>query len=64
MSYVNNADQTSLRVWSLSPDSYVWSNSIDPDQTPQNTASDLGLQYLPNSQNILRTWNSLVIFFR
>ena len=24
-------------------------NSVDPDQTPQNAASDLGLHYLPMS---------------
>ena len=28
-------------------------NSVDPDQTPQNTASDQGLQYLHLKQGFL-----------
>ena len=30
-------------------DGQAWSNSVDPDQTPQNAASDLGLHCLPLS---------------
>ena len=31
----------------MQSDRRTWANSVDPDQTPQNAASDLGLHYLP-----------------
>ena len=32
-----------LKYW----DRQAWANSVDPDQTPQNAASDQGLHFLP-----------------
>ena len=37
-------------------DRQAWPNSVDPDQTPQNAASDQGLHCLPLIQH-------LVVFF-
>ena len=31
----------------LSSWTYIWANSVDPDQMPQNAASDQGLHCLP-----------------
>ena len=38
-------------------DRQAWTNSVDPDQTPQNAASDQGLHCLPlvQQQNSLNT---------
>ena len=41
-------------------DKQAWANSVDPDQTPQNKASDLGLHCLPLIQQCL---GSQWIFF-
>ena len=38
-------------------DRQVWANSLDPDQTPQNTASDLCLHCLPLIQQYFRLIN-------
>ena len=36
-------------------DKQVWANSVNPDQMPQNVASDQGLHCLPLVQQILDT---------
>ena len=36
-------------------DRQAWANSVDPDQTPQNAASDQGLHCLPHVQKLLDT---------
>ena len=38
-----------------SSDIQVWANNADPDQMPQNAASDLGLHCLPLIQQVLDT---------
>ena len=38
----------------------AWANSVEPDQTPQNAASDQGLHNLPVIQYILNTFASTV----
>ena len=35
------------RIYPTLSDWQAWTNSADPDQTPQNAASDLGLHRLP-----------------
>ena len=40
-------------------DRQAWANSVDPDQTPQNAASDLGLHRLPLIQQCFRHINRL-----
>ena len=35
------------RIYSKYLDKQAWTNTVDPDQTPQNAASDQGLYYLP-----------------
>ena len=51
-------------------DGQEWANSVDPDQTPQNAASDLGLHsftshsadvgYMHSSQNMLNLRTRMV----
>ena len=36
-------------------DRQAWANSLDPDETPQNAASHLGLYCLPLIQQFLDT---------
>ena len=38
------------RSYSTYSDRQAWVNSVDPDQTPQNAASDQGLHFLPLTQ--------------
>ena len=38
-------------------DTQACANSVDPDRTPQNVASDQGLHYLPLIQQFLDSWN-------
>ena len=33
----------------------TWANDVDPDQTPQKAASDLGLDRLPPNQQLVDT---------
>ena len=35
-------------------DRQAWANIVDPDQMPQNAASDQGLHYLPLIQHYIR----------
>ena len=35
------------RIYAKFTDRLAWANSVYPDQTPQNAASDQGLHYLP-----------------
>ena len=35
------------RIYHMYSDRQAWANSIDPDETPQNAASHLGLHCLP-----------------
>ena len=45
-----NDGETKLRSISIYPiysDRQVCANSVDPEQTPQNAASDQGLHFLP-----------------
>ena len=51
-------DQTDLSIWPFdyliySWDKQPWTNSVDPDQMPQNVASDQGLHFLPLIQQFL-----------
>ena len=39
-------------------DRQAWANSVDPDQTPQNAASDQGLRCLSLNQQFLETSKS------
>ena len=51
-----NDGETKLRSRSIYPeysDRQVCANSVDPDQTPQNAASDLVLNCLPFIQKFL-----------
>ena len=43
------------RIYHMYSDRQGWANSIDPDETPQNTASHLGLHCLPLIQQFLDT---------
>ena len=55
--YLHNYDNYPIfKYW----DKQAWANSVDPDQTPQNKASDLGLHCLPLIQQCL---GSQWIFF-
>ena len=38
------------RIFSTYSDKQAWANNVDPDQAPQNAASDQGLHYLPLTQ--------------
>ena len=42
-------------IYAKYSDRAVWANSVDPDQTPQNAASDQGLHCLTLIQHVLDT---------
>ena len=42
-------------IYLIYSDRQAWANSIDPDETPQNAASHLGLHCLPLIQQFLDT---------
>ena len=43
------------RIYHMYSDRQAWANSIDPDETPQNAASYLGLHCSPLIQQFLDT---------
>ena len=45
-------------------DKQAWANSIDPDETPQNVASHLGLHSLTLIQQFLDTSGSELYWFK
>ena len=44
------------RIYHMYSDRPAWANSVDPNELPQNVASDLGLHCLPISQQFLTQW--------
>ena len=44
-------------------DRQAWANSIDPDETPQNAASHLGLHCLPLNQQYLDTTSGSELYW-
>ena len=51
-------------IYHMYLDRQAWVNSIDPDETPQNAASHLGLHYLPLIQLFLDTSGSELYWFK
>ena len=45
---------TEIRILPVYSDRQAWANSVDPDQTPQNAASDLGLPCLSLVQQLFK----------
>ena len=43
------------RIYHMYSDRQAWANNLDPDETPQNAASHLGLHCLPLIQQFLDT---------
>ena len=44
-------------------DRQAWANSLDPDETPQNVASHLGLHCLPLIQQFLDTTSGSELYW-
>ena len=51
------------RIYHMYSDRQAWANSIDPDETPQNAASHLGLHCLPLIQQFLDTTSSSELYW-
>ena len=51
------------RIYHMYLDRHAWANSIDPDKTPQNAASHLGLHCLPLIQQFLDTTSSSELYW-
>ena len=49
----SNSDESNCPICSKFSDKQAYANSVDPDQTPQNAASDQGLHCLPPIQQFL-----------
>ena len=54
MSHINHDRQYRGGSYTTYSDRQAWANSIDPDQTPQNAASDQGLHCLPLTQQFYK----------
>ena len=52
------------RIYHMYSDRQARANSIDPDETPQNAASHLGLHCLPLIQQFLDTSGSELYWFK
>ena len=50
-------------VYRMYADRQAWANSIDPDETPQNAASHLGLYCLPLIQQFLDTTSGSELYW-
>ena len=51
------------RIYHIYSDRQAWANSIDPDETPQNAASHLGLHCLPLIQQFLDTTSGSELYW-
>ena len=51
-------------IYHIYSDRQAWANSTDPDETPQNAESHLGLHRLPLIQQFLDTSGSELYWFK
>ena len=51
------------RIYHMYSDRQAWANSKDPDETPQNVASHLGLHCLPLIQQFLDTTSGSELYW-
>ena len=50
-------------IYHMYSDRQAWANSLDPDETPQNAASHLGLHCLPLIQQFLDTTSGSELYW-
>ena len=55
--------KTVYRIYHMYSDRQAWANSIDPDETPQNAASHLGLHSLTLIQQFLDTTSGSELYW-
>ena len=51
------------RIYHIYSDRQAWANSLDPDETPQNAASHLGLHCLPLIKQLLDTTSGSELYW-
>ena len=51
------------RIYHMYSDRQAWANSLDPEETPQNAASRLGLHCLPLIQQFLDTTSGSKLYW-
>ena len=56
-------NKSTYSIYHMYSDRQAWANSIDPDETPQNAASHLGLHCLPLIQQFLDTTSGSELYW-